>query len=286
MQWSEALARLQAQGLAHVLITIVATHGSVPRAIGSKMVISETGCFDTIGGGNLEYQAIAKAREMLKSGQQHRANSQTIEEYPLAASLGQCCGGHVTLWFEQFASSGTTLQVFGAGHVGQALVPIMAQLPMQVQWIDNRVNAFPEEVPANIECIYHDEPDELLATAPLGSYVVILTHNHQLDLELCAAALRHPELGYIGVIGSKTKAKRFHYQLTQRGFSEAQLAALHCPMGLRDVGGKRPMEVAVSIAGELIHHYQQAELVAHAGEAIQRDELSLLAAASTQPINS
>ncbi|MFM2481298.1 xanthine dehydrogenase accessory protein XdhC [Celerinatantimonas sp. YJH-8] len=277
MQWSDALANLQRQGRAHVLITIVATRGSVPRAIGSKMVVTETECYDSIGGGNLEYQAIAQAKEMLNDGRQNRANSQALHEYPLAASLGQCCGGHVTLWFEQFASSGTTLLVFGAGHVGQALVPITAQLPLQVRWIDNRAEFIRDQHIPGVESIYSDEPGEWIEQAPVGSYVVILTHNHQLDFELCEAALHHPSLGYIGVIGSQTKARRFQYRLKERGFSDAQISQIHSPMGLSQIGGKRPMEVAVSIAGELIAHYQQAALIAYSSAPLARSELQSLA---------
>ena len=107
-----------------------------------------------------------------------------------------------------------------------------------------------------------DEVDD----QPAGSYYLVMTHNHQLDLELCARILRRGDARYFGVIGSRTKRKRFDYRLKERGFDDAALASMICPIGLPEVTGKHPAEIAVSVAGQLIAAYQAGNAAA-AGEA-------------------
>ena len=120
LDWAEAAAALSQRGEAYVLVTVIGVQGSSPRDRGTKMLVSATGAVDTIGGGHLEYAAINRAREMLVVGD----DAQHLEEFPLGAKLGQCCGGRVTLLYECFASTATAVALFGAGHVGRALVEI------------------------------------------------------------------------------------------------------------------------------------------------------------------
>lgn len=253
-KWSEALAQLQHNGLAHVIVTIIGSRGSTPRDISSKMIVTDNDCIDTIGGGHLEYQAIAYARKMLQKG----TKSQAIQRYPLGASLGQCCGGHVSLFFECYANKYPHLWVFGAGHVAQALMSIVTSLPIPIHWVDNRPNLLQLNQNPRIQIHSSDDPTEWLTHATSGSYVLILTHDHQLDFSLCETALKRNDFGYIGCIGSKTKAKRFRYRLQQKEFSQQQIDNLICPVGHPDIEGKLPMEVAVSIASQLINFYQQS----------------------------
>ncbi|MGY2201349.1 xanthine dehydrogenase accessory protein XdhC [Pseudomonas gingeri] len=249
--WISALADLQNQGDPCVLVTIIEELGSTPRNAGSKMVVSASSTFDTIGGGHLEYKATQIARDMLASGQQNTH----LERFSLGASLGQCCGGVTVLLFEPMGQVQAEIAVFGAGHVGRALVPLLASLPCRVRWIDSREQEFPPQIPSGVRKIISDEPVEEIDRLPAGSYCIVMTHNHPLDLELSAAILRRNDFAYFGLIGSKTKRVKFEHRLRERGYDNALLQRMRCPMGLAEVKGKLPVEIAISIAGEVIATY-------------------------------
>ncbi|MDP2505895.1 MULTISPECIES: xanthine dehydrogenase accessory protein XdhC [unclassified Oceanobacter] len=252
--WSESLAECQRSGQPHVLVTVISTGGSTPRAAGSKMLVLADSSIDTIGGGQLEYQALQQARALLQETEQQ----QVIRQVLLGADAGQCCGGYATLLFESYPARAAELWVFGAGHVAKALMQIVQQLPLPTRWIDNRPELFPaaDSLAPHIECVVADTPEALLVDAPAGSRILILTHDHALDYRLAETALRLGHCASIGVIGSATKANRFRYRLTHSGMTEQQLEIMQCPVGLEEVAGKLPMEVAVSIAGQLIQQYQ------------------------------
>ncbi|MBT2341726.1 MULTISPECIES: xanthine dehydrogenase accessory protein XdhC [Pseudomonas] len=249
--WISALADLQTRGEPCVLVTIIEELGSTPRNAGSKMVISTSQTFDTIGGGHLEYKAMEIARQMLATGQQ----STHLERFSLGASLGQCCGGVTVLLFEPMGQVQAQIAVFGAGHVGRALVPLLASLPCKVRWIDSREAEFPEQLPHGVRKIVTEEPLDEVDELPAGSYCIVMTHNHQLDLELSAAILKRNDFAYFGLIGSKTKRVKFEHRLRDRGFDSGTLQRMRCPMGIGEVKGKLPVEIAISIAGEIIATY-------------------------------
>ncbi|MCW8277110.1 xanthine dehydrogenase accessory protein XdhC [Pseudomonas sp. PCH199] len=249
--WIDALADLQNRGEPCVLVTIIEELGSTPRNAGSKMVISANQTFDTIGGGHLEYKAMQIAREMLVSGKQDTH----LERFSLGASLGQCCGGATVLLFEPMGQVQAQIAVFGAGHVGRALVPLLASLPCRVRWIDSRDAEFPEQIPHGVRKIVSEEPVDEIDDLPAGSYCIVMTHNHQLDLELTAAILKRNDFAYFGLIGSKTKRVKFEHRLRDRGFDSSVLQRMRCPMGIGEVKGKLPVEIAISIAGEIIATY-------------------------------
>ncbi|MCW1244758.1 xanthine dehydrogenase accessory protein XdhC [Pseudomonas sp. SAICEU22] len=249
--WISALADLQTRGEPCVLVTIIEELGSTPRNAGSKMVISASQAFDTIGGGHLEYKAMEIARRMLASGQQNTH----LERFSLGASLGQCCGGVTVLLFEPMGQVQAQIAVFGAGHVGRALVPLLASLPCRVRWIDSREAEFPEHLPHGVRKIVTEDPLDEVDELPTGSYCIVMTHNHQLDLELSAAILKRNDFAYFGLIGSKTKRVKFEHRLRDRGFDSGTLQRMRCPMGIGEVKGKLPVEIAISIAGEIIATY-------------------------------
>jgi xanthine dehydrogenase accessory factor len=261
--WFQALHDCEQQGLAYVLVTLLFSSGSTPRNAGTKMVVSADNQYDTIGGGHLEYNVIKKAREYLAQGE----SIQKTESYPLASKLGQCCGGAVKVLFEVMVTHQQKLAIFGAGHVAQALVPIVAQLPIQIDWVDNRESFFTASSHAqspmssamsiaqtysNVNSIVNDDPCEEVTLLAPKSWVVILTHNHQLDYDLVKTALKHKHLDFIGMIGSQTKAKRFIKRLNHRGFLESDIKKLVTPIGDMSIPGKLPIEVAVSISSQLI----------------------------------
>ncbi|RDE22873.1 xanthine dehydrogenase accessory protein XdhC [Motiliproteus coralliicola] len=253
--WINALAQIEAEGTPAVMITVVDEKGSTPRNAGAKMVVTQEQLFDTIGGGHLEYKSIKIARQMLEEAQTNKQQQPRLERFSLGASLGQCCGGATTLLFEPLGTNTTQIALFGAGHVGRALVAILATLPCRVRWIDSREEEFPEQIPEGVEKVVNEFPVDEVDNMPAGSYFIVMTHNHQLDQELTEAILDRDDFDYYGLIGSKTKRKKFEHRLKAKGYSDQQLNRMICPMGVSDVKGKLPAEIAVSIAGEVIANY-------------------------------
>lgn len=248
LRWFEAVADCEQRGEPYVLVTVVGVTGSVPREPSSKMVITGEHTWDTIGGGHLEYLVTARAREQLAASRFETV----MEHFPLGASLGQCCGGSVSVLLEGQPGSDARLVVFGAGHVAQALMTVMGQLPWQVTLVDSRAEVFPADLAPNIKAVHTDDPVGDAPALCRGRHVLILTHNHQLDYDLCRALLDAGDAASVGLIGSQTKADRFRQRLAHRGYSDAQIGSIRCPVGRSDVPGKRPMEVAVSITAELL----------------------------------
>lgn len=254
-EWIEALAEARRRGEPCVLVTLVNERGSTPRNRGTKMLVTAERAVNTIGGGHLEFQALAIAREMLQQG----AATLRLEYFPLAARLGQCCGGTASLLFEPLIPPRPQIALFGAGHVGRALANILATLPCRVRWIDGRAAEFPAVMPEGVIRVVSEDPTEEADAMPPGSYFIVMTHDHALDLALAERILRRGDAGYFGLIGSLTKRKRFEYKLGQRGIHEQAIAAMRCPLGLPDVKGKLPAEIAVAVAGEIIACYGRGE---------------------------
>jgi xanthine dehydrogenase accessory factor len=270
-KWFDAVQSLQHRGNAYALVTVLGCTGSTPRDHSSKMVITAESTFDTIGGGHLEYLVMQKSRDIIASNSGTAKAEQEVHHFPLGASLGQCCGGSATVLIETFAACQFHIGIFGAGHVAKSIVTILAGLNCKVSWIDSRADEFPTEIPDNVNKIIAPNPIDELEDLPAASDVLILTHNHQLDFELCLTALkrnRNPlnQLRSIGLIGSQTKALRFQKRLSDRlqslfqgvvkepdlGMIQTCVNTIRCPVGLSSIPGKLPMEVAVSIVGELI----------------------------------
>ena len=265
VNWLTAAQQCSQRGDAYVLITIIGVSGSTPRNSGTKMLLTEKETFDTIGGGHLEYKAIAHGQKMLRECLQTGQDSQSLEHFQLAAQLGQCCGGTTSLLFECFATMHTHIMLFGAGHVGQALVQILSSLPVKVTWVDERAEQFAQctqlSLMSNITAVVSDDPCGEISTMPTNSYFIVMTHNHQLDFELCQTILNRAAKGfdfrYVGLIASATKWRRFQQRFSHKEINKKLVQQIHCPIGLSAVKGKKPMEVAVSIAGELISLYQE-----------------------------
>ncbi|MEH6570179.1 MAG: xanthine dehydrogenase accessory protein XdhC [Halioglobus sp.] len=246
--WVDAITQLDEHRHDYVLITLLGSHGSTPRSNGTKMVVSAIETFGTIGGGHLEFKAMEIAAELLSKTE----NQQRIEYFPLGPGLGQCCGGTTTVLFESFKACDFNIMLFGAGHVGAALTGILQQLPCKISWVDNREALHPQTLPGNINPILSEQPADEVADMPAGSYFLIMTHNHQLDFEILEAVLKRGDAKYVGLIGSDTKWRRFKMRMEHKGHCKEFYEQVHCPVGLEAVPGKRPIEVAVSVAGELI----------------------------------
>jgi len=253
--WTASLEKLNQRGQPCVLVTVFATKGSTPRATGSKMLVSEKNSYYSIGGGHLEYQAIHLAREMLTS----HDSQPFIKGFPLGASLGQCCGGQVELLFEAFYPPANNLVIYGAGHIAKALVPVLQQLPCRTHWLDSRAELFPDEIPDNCQKIISTDLVASVEELPADSYILIMTHNHQLDQQLCEAILKRGQYSFIGLIGSATKWKKFKLRLARKGFSQQQINDICCPIGIPGIKGKLPMEIAVSVSAQFIAFYSRQQ---------------------------
>ena len=277
--WSLIARTLEAQGTC-ALVSVVKAEGSVPREEGARMVVTPQGFHGTIGGGTLEWKALAEAQRLLGRPREVKFITQA-----LGPDLGQCCGGRVTLAVEsfdaaslpevrefaareekgpftlgdrlrpgleeQFGENRRRVLLFGAGHVGRALVLALAPLPFDVDWADPRAQAFPAAVPQNVT-LYGGDPLEVVAAAPEGSLAFIMSHSHALDLELADSALRNPRIAHVGVIGSATKRARFEKRLQAGGIAETRVKSMICPIGTGGIRSKLPAAIAVSVAAQII----------------------------------
>ena len=235
-------------------ILIVETRGSAPREAGTRMWVGPTEVRGTIGGGNLEYTAMKIAREMLLSKEISRER-----KFALGDSLGQCCGGSVTLSFTKKSEEESEIEnrfhvvLFGAGHVGKEVARILERLPCHLTWVDPRPDAFPGTISANTKVVIEEEPAWMVDEAPPGALYLVMTHSHALDLEIVERVLRRNDVAFLGLIGSETKAAKFRLRLQQKGISSEGLV---CPIGLFKAG-KHPAEVAVSAVAQLLERRAQ-----------------------------
>jgi xanthine dehydrogenase accessory factor len=250
--------RWRAEGRPAVVVTVLASRGSVPREAGTRMLVAADAIVGTIGGGHLELTAIRDACSLLRGEAVARQRS-----FALGPSLGQCCGGAVEIGLAPLADEDPAswpepeplfhLQLYGAGHVGQAIVQLLATLPCRVAWIDARDDQFPHQpLPAHVERIGAEPVEAEVATAPPGAFHLVLTHSHDLDLALVMAILARGDAGYVGLIGSKTKRARFEHRLRERGFAEAAIAGIVCPIGVPGIPGKAPEVIAVATVAQLL----------------------------------
>ena len=253
-------ARL-AEGRPTALARIARAEGSTPRETGAAMLVGADGAWGTIGGGQLEFHCIDRARALLADG---RADE--VVSLALGPALGQCCGGRVEvalsradaatladlLAYEARAEAARPAAlVFGAGHVGRALARALAPLPLAVSLIDDREGVL-DGLPAEVALLRLDDPADALGAAPPGAAFVVLTHSHALDYRLVDAALRRGDAAYVGMIGSATKRARFASSFRAGGGGEPALARLACPIGGGDVRDKRPEVIAAMTAADIL----------------------------------
>ena len=155
-------------------------------------------------------------------------------------------------WTERYGRDLTPLFLFGAGHVGRALALALAPLPFRVSWFDGRKDAFPKHIPSNATPIHLGDPESAVASAPPGTFVLVMTHEHPLDLALTAAALARPDLPYVGLIGSGSKRARFEKRFREIGIADERIAGLVCPIGVTGVADKDPAIIAAATAAQLL----------------------------------
>jgi xanthine dehydrogenase accessory factor len=266
---SEALLRDPAVAwLAHgrpaIVVEVIAARGSVPRGVGTRMVVGIDDMLGTIGGGHLELKAITSARAMLARG----AIEASEQSFALGPSLGQCCGGAVTLAFAPLDAQALSrwpastplfhLQLHGAGHVGRAIATLLATLDVAVDWFDERDEGFPDATrlgspwPAHVRRTSVDVVEREVANAPAGAFFLVLTHEHELDLRIVEAILQRGDFAFCGLIGSKTKRASFARRLAERGVASDAIARLTCPIGIAGIAGKEPEVIAAAVVAQLL----------------------------------
>ncbi len=274
--WQSTLEGLRRERIPAMLVSVDSIVGSTPREAGAKMIVTADAIYGTIGGGNLEYQACRIARDQLEAG-----DAGGLRRFPLGAGLGQCCGGLVNLLFERL--DGDTdwsraeiderladLYLFGAGHVGSALVRALAGLPFRLRWIDTRDGVLPPEPPAGVEVICTDTPEAEVDTAPARALFLVMTHDHGLDLRLTAQILARDDFAYFGLIGSRGKRRSFETRLARRGMEPRRFERLTCPIGIDGIGSKQPAQIAIAVAAELLQVYDRL-LAGEIADADQRE---------------
>ena len=311
--WHEIVRQLEANSPC-VLISIIEKKGSVPRSVGTKMLLRNDGSiFGTIGGGQLEWSMMQHGTELLSHHNEHYF---TLRNQTLGPGIGQCCGGSVTVGLEhispaylskakefmeleqnggfqckvKFSDHGKInrdlgtgrnsstkelnldnnkinqenffienynelrrqLTIFGAGHIGQALMLAIAPLPFDVTWVDSRKSIFPKTTPKNFRCIVERKPINVLANTPDNSFIIITTHSHALDQEITYAALLDDRFAYVGLIGSESKKASFKSRLSKIGLPESKFNKLVCPIGIDGIQSKNPAAIATATAAQLL----------------------------------
>ncbi|HRN74269.1 xanthine dehydrogenase accessory protein XdhC [Ottowia sp.] len=253
-----------ARAIPAIVVEVQGTRGSAPREAGTRMLVSAGGCEGTIGGGHLELKAIRRARRMLAEGVQ---DAET-EHFPLGPALGQCCGGAVTLGFEPLVTTHLAtwpatrprfhLQLYGAGHVGRAIVRLLADIDCVVDWIDEREDEFPQPGddgqpwPDHIRMVSVDAVEAEVAEARPGWFYLVLTHRHDLDMRICEQILQRDDFGFFGLIGSKSKRMRFIHHFQRRGIGDDAIARMTCPIGVPGIEGKEPEVIAIGVVAQLL----------------------------------
>lgn len=259
MHWSAAVQRLRSKRRAGVLVTVSEVRGHAPREAGAKMVVAADAAWGSVGGGNLEETALARARAMLDSGAAVPEQLTVGLTDKARADHGrQCCGGEVTVLLEPLPVV-PAVAVFGMGHVGLELARVLARHDLELHLVDSRADRLAADrlAPlADAEAVVHVHhspvPELALGSVPPGTHVLVLTHDHAEDFAVCDAALRCTHLASVGLIGSAAKWARFRTGLLVEGHDETLVARIRTPIGDPDVPGKQPAAIAVAVAADLL----------------------------------
>lgn len=251
--------RAVCDGAPAILVTVTRAVGSTPREAGASMLVTAAATSGTIGGGRLEFDAVERARAMLASG-----GACDEMDVSLGPRIGQCCGGRVLLSLQRVDGplldamrvKARTAQaerprvlIFGAGHTGRALAVALAPLPLNVTLIDSRPDTL-TDLPEAIETVAAALPEAEVERAPAGAAYLVMTHDHALDFLVASAALARRDAGYVGMIGSSTKRRRFGRYLQEAGL-EGELPKLVLPIGGTHLRDKRPEVIAALTVAEL-----------------------------------
>lgn len=244
----EVTVNLRRTGTPHVLVTVVSARGSTPQDAGSKIVVAGEGLLaGTVGGGRIEAAAIDHALKILSEG-----TGPEMVTWNLQRDIAMTCGGEMQLFFEPFEGSSWTIAIFGAGHVAQALIPVLAPLPCTISCFDTRSSWLDAMVKApNITAVQREELAAGLADLPSHAFVLLMTQGHSTDFPILRDALANHNFPFLGVIGSASKRATLERDLRSAGIAPERASAFQCPIGL-SLGSNHPQEIAISIAAQLL----------------------------------
>jgi xanthine dehydrogenase accessory factor len=246
----EQLVLLENEGVSFVLVTLVDALGSTPQDPAAKMLVTAQGLYSgTVGGGKVEAAALKLAAEVLAKGE---AKPRFVS-WTLKGDVGMTCGGSVKFYFEpHFGAGPWNIAVFGAGHIGQALIPVLTPLPARITVVDSR-SEWLDRLPRsnNLRVIHSESPESVVPSLPDNTFVLVMTMGHATDRPILRRALTERNFPFIGVIGSDAKAKILRRELIADGVSAKKAAGFLCPVGL-DFGSNHPHEIALSIAAQLL----------------------------------
>ena len=250
----EQLVALERDGAPFVLVTLVDALGSTPQDTGAKMLVTPAGLHTgTVGGGRVEAQALALAQEILAAPGPARARPRFVS-WTLKGDVGMTCGGAVKLYFEPHPAGGAawSIAIFGAGHVAQALVPVLLPLPCRLTVFDSRADWLARLPRArNLQTVHATELAPAVDALPADAFVLCMTQGHKTDRPILHRALATRDFPFLGVIGSAAKAAVLRRELVAAGLAPARAKKFHCPVGL-DFGTNHPHEIALSIAAQLL----------------------------------
>jgi xanthine dehydrogenase accessory factor len=258
--WIRAVQRLRRERRPGVLVTVTDVRGHAPRDAGSKMVVAADETWGSVGGGNLEETAVARARQLLQSPDQRpETMTMSLSDKARTEHGRQCCGGEVSLLLEPLQVV-PAVAVFGMGHVGIELARILSRHDIELHLVDSRADQVGSERlsvladgPATVHAHHAPVPELVLGQVPAGTHVLVLTHDHAEDFAICDAALRCAHLGSVGLIGSSAKWQRFRRGLLVEGHAEADVDRIRTPIGRP--GSKEPATIALGVAAELVEAF-------------------------------
>ncbi len=240
--WIARLAELHAADTAAVMVT-----ARQSRAAAGKLIVTAKDCITFADSLEPTDAVLAAARETLQIGS---AAKQSL--LALASNVG------LPILIEPVIKTDLHIMLFGAGHVGTACAAVFSMLDARVDLIDSRPGFADAGHPNNVRPIESADPPLAVNAAPPGSYYLVMTHDHALDFEICARILQRHDAAYCGLIGSRSKRRRFEKRFRALGLSESEISGLTCPIGIDEISGKKPAEIAIAVAAQLLHLHERA----------------------------
>ena len=239
--WVESAMRLQAQG--QDWVRVVATKAGETDRISAQLMFAANQIDPVLLESSEQNELFDAAKTMLQG--------------PHKAALYQVGESSDCFFFDASRKPDFQLVLFGAGHVGRALVNILRDLPIQISWVDSRDDQFPAEIPDNVETWCSDTPQAEVDAAPAGCYFLVMTHDHALDQSLAEQILKRDDFAYFGLIGSASKRRMFETRMHRRGITRHRFERMICPIGIDGIASKQPAAIAISVAAELMRVYDQ-----------------------------
>ena len=252
--WLDSLASLRRAGQAVVVVT------TASRATTGKLLVTAESLHGSLGDPELDENTAATARAMLSGGSSAQLVHVAAGE-PRREEL---------VFLEALRDPDFRILLFGAGHVGRALVGVLSGIPCHVTWVDSRESEFPSEIPGNATIVVTDDPEAEIAVAPSGAYFLVMTHSHALDQALAEGILKRGDFAYFGLIGSMSKRRQFERRMGARGIPAERFTEMTCPIGVPGIKGKEPATIAVAVAAQLLQVRERMATGVHAGSVAAR----------------